>query len=96
MEPFDEYLKNHHAGEENAITDRELRRSYGLHGAELRALVNALRQNGVPICSSERGYYFAAGKRDIEKTIDHLAGRQHSLSLVIAGLRDAAEAWGEP
>lgn len=52
-EALAEYLALHHKGEANAVTSRELECSFQMRGSELRREINALRGDGIPICSFE-------------------------------------------
>ena len=56
-EALAEYLALYHKGEANAVTSRELECSFQMRGSELRREINALRGDGIPICSFEGGYY---------------------------------------
>ena len=56
-EALAKYLKHYHKGEANAVTSRELECSFQMRGSELRREINALRGDGIPICSFEGGYY---------------------------------------
>ena len=58
-EALAEYLALYHKGEANAVTSRELECSFQMRGSELRREINALRGDGIPICSFEGGYYCA-------------------------------------
>ena len=53
-EALAEYLALYHKGEANAVTSRELECSFQMRGSELRREINALRGDGIPICSFER------------------------------------------
>ena len=57
-EALAEYLALYHKGEVNAVTSRELECSFQMRGSELRREINALRGDGIPICSFEGGYYY--------------------------------------
>ena len=46
-----EYLDLYHKGEANAVTSRELECAFRMRGSELRREINALRGDGIPICS---------------------------------------------
>ena len=48
-----EYLDLYHKGEANAVTSRELECAFRMRGSELRREINALRGDGIPICSFE-------------------------------------------
>ena len=74
-EALAEYLALHHKGEANAVTSRELECSFQMRGSELRREINALRGDGIPICSFEGGYYYAATAEELERTIRQLRSR---------------------
>ena len=52
-----EYLELYHKGEANAVTSRKLECAFRMRGSELRREINALRGDGIPICSFDGGYY---------------------------------------
>ena len=54
-----EYLRRYHRGKEKAIYSQELQRLFSIDGRNLRRKISSLRQDGVPICSGETGYYYA-------------------------------------
>ena len=68
-EALAEYLALYHKGEANAVTSRELECSFQMRGSELRREINTLRGDGIPICSFEGGYYYAATAEELERTI---------------------------
>lgn len=72
-EALAEYLALYHKGEVNAVTSRELECSFQMRGSELRREINALRGDGIPICSFEGGYYYAATAEELERTIGNSA-----------------------
>ena len=55
-EALAEYLDLYHKGEANAVTSRELECAFRMRGSELRREINALRGDGIPICSFDGGY----------------------------------------
>ena len=64
-----EYLDLYHKGEANAVTSRELECAFRMRGSELRREINALRGDGIPICSFDGGYYYAATEEELRRTI---------------------------
>ena len=54
-----QHLKKYHTGGERAVYSHELQRLFSIDGRGLRRKINSLRQDGYPICSDERGYYYA-------------------------------------
>ena len=67
-----QYLKKHHTGGERAVYSRELQRLFSIDGRGLRRKINSLRQDGYPICSDERGYYYADSQDEINGTVCRL------------------------
>ena len=60
-----------------------------MRGSELRREINALRGDGIPICSFEGGYYYAATAEELERTIRQLRSRikkSHLQSVVCPAL----------
>ena len=86
-----EYLHRYHTGETNAVTSRELERAFQMRGAELRREVNALRGDGIPICSFENGYYYAATAEELQSTIRQLRSRIAKIAFAERGLSRALE-----
>lgn len=64
-----EHLELYHKGEANAVTSRELECAFRMRGSELRREINALRGDGIPICSFDGGYYYAATEEELRRTI---------------------------
>lgn len=64
-----EYLRRYHRGKERAIYSRELQRLFSIDGRNLRRKISSLRQDGVPICSGETGYYYAGNQKEINETV---------------------------
>ena len=78
-----EYLDLYHKGEANAVTSRELECAFRMRGSELRREINALRGDGIPICSFDGGYYYAA----TEAAAHHPAAPQPDQENRICGAR---------
>lgn len=83
---FVDWLKEHHSGKFNAIRAKDMK-SWGTL-PEIRAIVNLLRNNGVPICSDSNGYYYATNSREIEITMNHLKSRAKEIQKACDGLSD--------
>jgi len=66
------YLKEHHTGSGRSIHSRELQRLFQIDGRNLRRKINRLRQEGVPICSDNTGYYYAETQKEINDTVFRL------------------------
>ena len=78
------YLKDHHTGSENAIHSRELQRLFQIDGRNLRQKINRLRQDGIPICSDNTGYYYAETEKEVRDTVFRL----NELSTKISRAKD--------
>ena len=79
-------LEQYHKGEANAVTSRELECTFQMRGPELRREINALRGGGIPICSFEGGYYYAATAEELERTIRQLRSRIKKIAYAERGL----------
>ena len=88
-EALAEYLALYHKGEVNAVTSRELECSFQMRGSELRREINALRGDGIPICSFEGGYYYAATAEELERTVRQLRSRIKKIAFAERGLSSA-------
>ena len=73
--PIAEYLKTHHKGAQSVISSRELEAAFHIRGPDLRRLINSLRGEGIPICSSDSGYYYAETEEELQGTIRQLRSR---------------------
>ena len=67
-----DYLREYHAGRENAVYSRELERIFNLDGRNVRRKISKLRQDGVPICSGDTGYYYASSQDEVNETVKRL------------------------
>ena len=77
-----EYLDLYH----NAVTSRELECAFRMRGSELRREINALRGDGIPICSFDGGYYYAATEEELRRTIRQLRSRIKKIAFAERGL----------
>lgn len=85
-----EYLRRFHTGRERAIFSRELQQMFDIDGRNLRRKINELRQEGVPICSDETGYYYASSQSELDRTIGRLSEMLSRISNSREGLRSAS------
>ena len=92
-ETIEEYLKQNHLGEQNAVTSREMELAFHVKGIEIRSIVNALRRDGAPIASSGSGYFYAATAQELRATIAHMTHRISGIAAAIRGLDRALEAY---
>ena len=80
-------LAENHCGSHNAIKATDIKSKVGVSAVELRSIVNALRQEEIPICSDENGYYFAGSVSDVRSTINHLDARIKGIKKATYGLK---------
>ncbi len=64
----------------------EFARLVGVSDRQLRIMVNFLRQQGVPVASDSRGYFWARTPDEMTETLEHIGGRMRSLRRVYDGL----------
>ncbi len=96
-EALAEYLALYHKGEVNAVTSRELECSFQMRGSELRReIICALRGDGIPICSFEGGYYYAATAEELDSTIRQLRSRIKKIAFAEHGLSSALPDYETP
>ena len=84
-------LKRRHKGRENAVKSPELEARFSIRGTALRAMVNELRCRGHPVCSDERGYYYAETEAELAATIRQLSSRIGKIAKAKNGLVRAME-----
>ena len=61
-------LKEYHTGMEQSITGKELELKLGIQQGTVQKLVRQLREDGVPICSSSCGYFYAETRQELTET----------------------------
>ncbi len=89
------YLKGACPGRRYRASGSELETVLGVSGTDLRKLVNRLRQQGVPIASDRRGYFYAVTAGEVYSTIRQLRQMAEGLERAIAGLEGALEHFSE-
>lgn len=72
---FLEYLKENHQGRERAVSSNYLQKRLSISSRTIRKIVNRLRNEGVPICSDENGYYYAGDKDEVLNSIYQMTSR---------------------
>ena len=82
-----DYLSKYHTDETSALKNRDLRTLFNLTERQVRRVVNELRRDGVPICSSSEGYWYSSDRADIVKTLNRMEAQKNNMELSIAGLR---------
>ena len=65
------YLLNH-TSESNAVHLKELKREFKIDPRTIRRHIYVLRQSGVPICSSDKGYWIGDSISEVTKTLRRL------------------------
>ena len=86
-----DYLYHYHSGERNIISSRELEATFRIRGSELRRMINHLRADGIPICSTDKGYFYAETNEELERTIRQLQSRIKKIARAEHGLVKALE-----
>lgn len=89
------YLKKTCSGRRRIVKGSELEQALGISGTDLRKLVNRLRRKGVPIGSSQAGYFYARTAGEVYRTIQQLRGMVSGLEAAIRGLETALDGFGE-
>lgn len=86
IHPITEHLKEYHTGERNIVSSRELETAFQIRGPELRNVINAQRVQGFPICSTDRGYFYAETEEELQRTIRQLQSRIKKIAYAERGL----------
>lgn len=74
-------------GEDNAVRSKVLCAVAGLNERELRRAVETLRRQGVPILSSNRGYYLPANIAEFDRFIERESRRARSTFLTLRAIK---------
>ena len=75
----------------NAIGLRH--RESGKEGADMRAVINALRRKGYPICANGKGYYYPKDRAEIQEYMESLSGRIQKAQEALDGMKAALPIW---
>lgn len=94
-EKFERFMSDEHIGRKKAITSKEIEKAFQCKGTEVRKIVNELRSNGVPICSSPTGYYYAETKSEIKDTLAHLESRIKKIEKAKEGMEETLKTYDE-
>ena len=73
-------------GEENAVTSKYLEAQTGLCGSDIRHIINISRQEGIPICSSKKGYFIARNEEEITHTVNSFNSRIRKMAKARDGI----------
>ena len=79
------------SGGQERITSKELSKLFRVKDSVVRKAVNVARRNGIPICSSPKGYYYSECNEDIIQTIKSLKHRITDIQGAVDGLQQSLE-----
>jgi len=88
---FSTYIKEYHTGKEKAVSSAYLQNRFCISSRTVRRLVNQLRNDGSPICSGDKGYYYAADREELIASIRQMTSRIKEISKARRGLIKALE-----
>ena len=88
------YLKGACRGRKYKAGGKELNRTLGISGTNLRKSVNRLRRRGIPIASDRTGYFYAQTAGEVYATIRLLRKIVSGLEAAIRGLEKALDDFG--
>ena len=95
IRPITEHLKEYHTGERNIVSSRELETAFQIRGPELRTVINTERGKGFPICSTDKGYFYAETEEELQRTIRQLRSRIKKIAHAECGLTKALEQFSD-
>jgi biotin operon repressor len=90
-ESISTYLRGACSGRQNITPSATIEQALHISGNELRRRINRLRRKGVPIASSQHGYYYAITAGEVYTTIRQLKNMADGLAAAIHGLEDTLE-----
>ena len=79
------YIINHGTNE-HPISNRKVSEHFDINEAIVRKHINRARCEGVPICSTQHGYFYSEDKADVLDTIHSLNKRTIAVEKAISGL----------
>lgn len=71
---------------EKPVMNRQISEYFKTSEVNIRKAINQARCEGIPICSSNKGYYHSTDKADIVETIRSLNNRTIAVEKAISGL----------
>jgi len=83
----------------NPITGLELTKAVKIadekqkRGANMRSIINTLRDKGYPVCASSNGYYYPQSKQDLKEYIDEFQNRIFEQQKACDSLKIALNNW---
>jgi len=86
-------LKLNHMGQNLAISNSQMvsaLKHVGIQVSDsvIRKIINFIRHKGYPVCSSSRGYWWAANKKELKECIDALEDRVQAQLATLNNLKD--------
>ena len=89
-----QYLKSLCKGRKKTVKSTDLARVLHMSQTDLRKCVNRLRRKGVPIASSQDGYFYAVTAGEVYSTIRQLRSMASGLEAAIQGLERSLDEFG--
>ena len=74
------FLRDHHMGEEKAVRSKDLEALFKISERTLRRCIKKLREEEVPICSSNAGYFYARNQEEVKRSAAFLGNMSDSVS----------------
>lgn len=86
-----EEIQKHFAGNEIiglhvALAINLKERERGMEGADVRAIIHALRVKGYPICANRKGYYWARNQTELDEFLTDFGNRIYSQKKALEGM----------
>ena len=85
MERVVDYIRNH-GSIEKPVHNKEIASHLKTNEVNIRKKINVARSSGIPICSSDKGYYYSESKCEILATIQSLMNRTMAVERAVNGL----------
>ena len=89
------YLQLFCSGKKHSKKSRQIEQALRISKTELRRRINRMRQKGIPIASSQDGYYYARTAGEVYATIRQLKTMEAGLQSAISGLEQALDAFDQ-
>ena len=89
------YLQLVGSGKKHSKKSRQIEQALRISKTELRRRINRMRQKGIPIASSQDGYYYARTAGEVYGTIRQLKTMEAGLQSAISGLEHALDAFDQ-
>lgn len=86
-----DFLRENNTSEADAINAGDLCVLFNCHKQDLRRFINHLRRSGIPICSSNNGYWYSEKIEDIDSTLIALKSRIGGINRAIEGLEECRD-----